>query len=118
MPRTKQTADLLVKAGLISPDKIIVDTRIIERQAGDLEGKPIISNWDPSFNDKYHAESEEKVKERVLNFYRSILTQYPDGNIIVVTHQLPAKILLEAASNQKVNLSPGEAKVISLPTNK
>ncbi len=73
LPRTKQTADILVQQGLVSKDKIILDKRLIELNAGDLEGKPTFPNWKPSFAKDYHAESEEQVKNRVKEFYDSIL---------------------------------------------
>jgi broad specificity phosphatase PhoE len=114
LPRTIQTADILVKAGLVSPDKIIVDNRLIEMQAGDLEGKPVFPSWNPSYTEEYHAEGEEGVKKRVLNFYNSILAHYPKGNIIVVTHNLPAQIIMEDAGQQKLKINPGEAKVFVL----
>src|ERR1700691_1082784 len=40
LPRTKQTADVLVQQGLVSKDKLILDKRLIELNAGELEGNP------------------------------------------------------------------------------
>lgn len=112
LPRTQQTTDILVQSGLVSPDKIITDKRLIEMQAGDLEGKPTFPSWKPDYTEKYHAEGEERVKERVLNFYHSLLAKYPKGNIVIVTHNLPAQIIIEAATHEKVKINPGDAKVI------
>ncbi len=114
LPRTKQTADILVQQGLVSKDKLILDKRLIELNAGDLEGKPTFPNWKPSFAKDYHAESEEQVKNRIKEFYDSILDQYPQGNIIVVTHALAAQDLIELVTHQIVKLNPGEAKVVPL----
>ena len=114
LPRTKQTADILVQQGLVSKDKIILDKRLIELNAGDLEGKPTFPNWKPSFAKDYHAESEEQVKNRIKEFYDSILDQYPQGNIIVVTHALAAQDLMELVTHKIVKLNPGEAKVVAL----
>src|SRR3984957_1117391 len=111
LPRTIQTADILVQQGLVSKDKIILDKRLIELNAGDLEGKPTFPNWKPSFAKDYHAESEEQVKNRIKEFYDSVLDQYPQGNIIVVTHALPFQDqLIELVTHQIVKLNPGEAK--------
>lgn len=114
LPRTKQTADILVQQGLVSKDKIILDKRLIELNAGDLEDKPTFAAWKSSFTKDYHAESEEQVKNRVKDFYDSILRQYPQGNIIVVTHALASQDLIELITRQIVKLNPGEAKVIPL----
>lgn len=114
LPRTKQTADILVQQGLVSKDKLILDKRLIELNAGDLEGKPTFPNWKPSFAKDYHAESEEQVKNRIKEFYDSILAKYPQGNIIVVTHGLASQDLIELVTHQIVKLNPGEAKVIPL----
>ena len=114
LPRTKQTADILVQQGLVSKDKLILDKRLIELNAGDLEGKPTFPKWEPSFAKDYHAESEEHVKNRIKEFYDSILEQYPNGNIIVVTHALPSQDLIELVTHQIVKLNPGEAKVVPL----
>jgi broad specificity phosphatase PhoE len=114
LPRTKQTADILVQQGLVSKDKIILDKRLIELNAGDLEGKPTFPNWKPSFSLEYHAESEEQVKNRVKEFYDSILSKYPQGNILVVTHALASQDLIELVTHKIVKLNPGEAKVVPL----
>jgi broad specificity phosphatase PhoE len=114
LPRTIQTADVLVQQGLVSKDKIILDKRLIELNAGDLEGKPTFPEWKASFSKDYHAESEEQVKTRLKEFYDSILKRYPQGNIIVVTHALASQDLIELITHKVVKLSPGEAKAIPL----
>jgi len=114
LPRTRQTADILVKQGLVSKDKIIIDKRLTELNAGDLEGKPTFPEWKSSFAKDYHAESEQQVKNRVKEFYDSILRQYPTGNIIVVTHALASQDLIELVTHQVVKLNPGDAKEIPL----
>lgn len=112
LPRAKQTADILIQQGLGTRDKIIVDKRLIETNAGDLEGKPTFAVWEPYFAREYHAESEEQVKKRIKDFYDSIIRQYPQGNIIVITHGLPSQDLIQLVSHQIVKLGLGEAKVI------
>jgi broad specificity phosphatase PhoE len=114
LPRTQQTAEILVKEGVISPDKIITDKRIIELQAGDLEGKPVISHWESAFASQHHAESAEDVKSRVNDFYQSLLQHNPSGNIIVITHALPAQDLIELIAHENVSLQPGQAKTLPL----
>lgn len=106
LPRTRQTADILVQQGLVSKDKIILDKRLIQFNPGDLE--------DPAFGKDYHAESEEQIKKGIKEFYGSVLQQYTQGNIVVVTHALIARDLIEPIIHKTVKLNPGEAKVVPL----
>lgn len=116
LPRTRQTADILAKEGLFSPSKIKLDTRLVETQAGDLEGKPIVA--DEEFHNKEnHTESDEQVKDRMQKFYDSIKDQYPTGTIVVVTHGLPAVMLQEVISGSKDKFKTAEAKVLPLKKN-
>lgn len=114
MPRTQQTADILVQQGLVSKDKIVIDKRVSEFNVGDLEGKPTFPGWKPSMAKDCHGESEQEVRNRIKEFYDSVLRQYPQGNIIVVTHVLPSKYLIELVAHQDVILNPGEAKIVPL----
>lgn len=114
LPRAIQTADVLAQAGLISRDKIMTDKRLIEIQVGDLEGKPVFPTWEPSYTKKYHAETAEHLMNRVQDFYSSILKLYPTGNILVVTHAMPANDLIEIASGQQVAIGTGDAIVVPL----
>lgn len=114
LPRAQQTADILVKEGVVSQEKIITDKRLSELDAGDLEGKPTFILWRPSFAKEYHAESEQEVKKRAKEFYDFLLDAYSTGNILVVTHELVAKDLVDLASRQLMRLKPGDAKVIPL----
>jgi broad specificity phosphatase PhoE len=117
LPRTRQTAEPLVQLGLITPDKIIVDKRITETQAGDLEGKTQLPAWTSAVAQEHHGETEDQVRSRVQDFYNFILKEYPEGNIIVVTHGLAGQNLIDIASNQKVKLGLGEGKVVPLRGN-
>ncbi len=119
LPRTKQTADVLVQSGLISRDKIIIDKRLIEIQVGNLEGKPVFPTWDPSYVKKYNAESAEHLMARIQDFYNDILKKYPTGNIMAVTHAPPAQDLIELTTGQKgVIIDPGQAIVVPLRASK
>ncbi len=114
LPRAKQTADILAQEGLISRDKIMIDKRLIEIQMGDLEGKPVFPTWQPSYTKKYRVESAEHLMSRIQGFYNSIVKQYTSGNILVVTHAMPADDLIEIASGQDVSIDTGEAIVVPL----
>lgn len=115
LPRTQQTADILVQQGLFSKDKIIIDQRLIELQAGDLEGRPIFHTWKQSYVKEYHTESEKHVKERVQDFYNSMLKQFPQGNIMIITHKVIGEDLIKIATGETVDLGLGQAQVIPLP---
>jgi broad specificity phosphatase PhoE len=115
LPRTQQTADILVQQGLFSKDKIIIDKRLIELQAGDLEGRPIFHTWKQSYVKEYHTESEKHVQERVQDFYSSMLKQFPQGNIMIITHKTIGEDLIKIVTGETVDIGLGQAKVIPLP---
>lgn len=114
LPRTLQTSEILIQSGLVSKDKLLIDNRIIEMQAGELEGKPIFPYWKKAYVKEYDTESEEHIKDRVQDFYNYLLKTYPKGHIIIVTHFIPAQHLLEIITGEKGFLNPGEVKVVSL----
>lgn len=114
LPRAIETAELLSMAGLVSAKKIQIDDRLIELNAGDLEGEPIYPFWKPAFVQEYNAEAQESLEKRVGDFYASIIKKYPTGNIIVITHDFPAENLIEQASGKKQKIAPGEFVVIPI----
>ena len=86
--RARQTADIINQN---RNNKIIYDERIIERNLGNLEGKPYTSNnndiWDININsDSDGIETMEDFKDRVYGFLDEILKKYSDKNILLVTH--------------------------------
>lgn len=87
--RARQTAQI------INEDKnveIILDERIIERDFGEFEGLHYdeydnVSLWDYYKNTQYEkAESMKEFFDRVYVFCDEILENYPDKNILLVTH--------------------------------
>lgn len=100
--RTKETAEII--AGEFGIKEVIFDDRIMETQIGDFEGKN---------NEEYHKyfESQEEkftknppngenlteLKNRVGDFIYDIDKKYSDKNILIVTHEYPAWLLLAVA---------------------
>jgi broad specificity phosphatase PhoE len=117
LPRARQTADQLVKAGLITKDKIILDKRITETQAGDLEGKTQFPAWSAAIAQEHHGETEDQVRSRMFNFYNFLIRDYLKGNIIVVTHGHAGQNLIAIADDQKIKLALGDVKVVPLRAN-
>ncbi len=99
--RTKETAELVAEGLGMNKSEIIFDERIVEVKFGDFEGRKV---------DEYHAyftDLEEKfyknpingenlndLKTRVGDFIYEIDKKYSDKNILVVTHEYPAWLLL------------------------
>ena len=87
--RTKQTAKIINNKNL---KPVIYDDRIIERNAGVLEGKDINLDifkdyWNYNLNLKYEgAECVKEFMARVYDFLEDILKRYKDKNILIVTH--------------------------------
>lgn len=108
LPRTKQTVEILRDSGLFSKKKVKVDPRVIEVQMGDREGHPYFhytkDSWDHSGAEGYNGESDEQVKERMLDLYRELMLQSFSGSVLVVTHGTPAKMLIEYLTGEPKKL--------------
>jgi len=119
MPRTRETAALLVAAGLIDSGKIICEPRIEEPHAGILEGKKIIrcegkNHWDLPDAEMYGGETISQVRERIKNFYLELSNTPSDGHVLVVSHGTPIRELFSLHLNEKIALNVAEAKVVPL----
>lgn len=81
----------LQTAIIISSGDIIVDDRLTERSNGDLEGKlKSECNIDIDFNNpnenRLNIENILDFRKRIKDFFDDITNNYPDENILVVTH--------------------------------
>lgn len=78
-------------ATILTNNNIIKDDRLMERSGGELEGKYSyeIPN-DIDFNDpnekRFNIESIIDFRKRIKDFFDDILNNYPNKNILVVTH--------------------------------
>ena len=90
--RTKQTANALSKT--LGVERVIVDKRLKEREAGIFSHKKISEFYgflsqegiDPVMDAPQGGESLYDVRVRVTEFYKDIQKKYPDKNIAVVSH--------------------------------
>lgn len=112
LPRTRQTAEILVKEGVVSRDKIVIDQRLTEKGAGDLEGKPYLPDWNSCDTQGNHSETLQEIEERINSFYGDMIKHYPQGNILVITHCCPANSLIKLMTHENIKLKTAEAKVI------
>ena len=95
--RTKETAEIVKNEIGLSDGKLILDKRLRELCAGVYDGK----NW----NDYPHflkaapegSESFSDVKKRAAEFIYEIESKYQNKNILIVTHDSPAKLLFYTA---------------------
>lgn len=95
LTRTKHTAKLLNAKN----KEIILDNRLMERDAGQFTKKSLdeidCNDWwsiNPK-NDYLDAEKVEDVIKRVYDFLEEIISNYPDKNIILVTHGGTSKVI-------------------------
>ena len=85
LQRAKRTAEIICN------NDIITDERIIERNNGDLEGKlkseitEVIDFNDPNEH-RYNIENIVDFRKRIFDFFNDIVENYPDKDILVVTH--------------------------------
>jgi broad specificity phosphatase PhoE len=115
LPRTKQSAQILIEHGIIS-ENYITDERIIEAQAGDLEGAfglYLETNQKRTREDKdaNHYESREMLARRVKQFIYSLqnlLSTEDRKNIVIVSHGAVLAILIQIFHpGVRVEMRPG-----------
>ncbi|OGD69410.1 hypothetical protein A2996_01775 [Candidatus Campbellbacteria bacterium RIFCSPLOWO2_01_FULL_34_15] len=97
--RTRETTEIVSKE--IGVSEIIFDERLIETQVGDFEGKDIdeYRNYTKTLEEKFNqvppnGESLNQLKKRVGDFIYEIDKKYSDKNILIVTHEYPAWLLM------------------------
>lgn len=118
LPRTQQTAEILASRGLFDASKIVIEPRVIEIQAGDLEGQPhparISYDWDDPFGKKNNGESRHEIRCRIQAFLNEVVPKDTDKNIVVITHGSPALQIIEMLTHEKIKLRTADSLVIPL----
>lgn len=89
LKRTRKTAEIVNSKNM----PVVYDDRLIERNGGSLEGKPVAeidykSFWTLGKDDIFDSETIESVKTRVYEFLDELKNkeEYKDKNILLVTH--------------------------------
>ncbi|MCF7835826.1 MAG: class I tRNA ligase family protein [Candidatus Marinimicrobia bacterium] len=95
--RTRQTAEILSKKLGV---EVVVDERLRELGAGELEGKTIeeFHNLFPTQELRaqkadYGVETGEQIRERLDNFLDELNNKYKNKNVVIVSHGDPLQIL-------------------------
>ena len=124
LPRAIETAQILANIGVISADKIHIDKRLIDIQAGDRESaaqsEQIIETWLVGAHEalSYRGESNIDVRTRMLAFYDEVEAKHPKGHIIIITHGIPSMELIDSVGKQKVKLELAQVYVVPLANRK
>jgi isoleucyl-tRNA synthetase len=101
--RTKETAEIVKKRLNLPEDKLIFDKKLWELSAGILDGKIWNDYWEVRekangyFYKPEGGESHKELKSRMTNFLYDIENKYQNKNILIVTHEGPARVLLAGA---------------------
>lgn len=120
LPRTQETAQVIAQMGIFSAEKIHVDSRLLDIQAGDREGlvqPPLIrETWhiDPKEAKSYRGEANDDVRERVLAIYDEAEKKYPQGHILFITDGIPAMELINTMTKTQVKLETAQAYMLPL----
>jgi broad specificity phosphatase PhoE len=109
LPRTQETAQILMEELGIPEEKKHIDSRITERQVGDFEGKPFAPLLDYDIIPESGIETQAEVKARIASFYDCVRRAHREGKIIVVTHGSPAEMLGELISLKRTKIHTGQA---------
>jgi len=103
--RTRETADIVAKHIGISIEKLIIEPKIGEINAGDYDGmdfREFISKF--PFNTRFencppNGESYADIKMRMGDFLYSLEKKYSAQRILIITHDSPAFLLASAAQS-------------------
>ncbi len=84
LKRALKTAQTIFKG------KIVIDSRIVERGNGELEGRADWKEQDVNFNDpnekRFNIETLPEIQNRLSSFWNEVLEKYSNQNVLVVTH--------------------------------
>ncbi len=120
LPRAIETANIVADIGVFNKDKIHVDERLIETQAGDREGqfkdKFTKDSWiiGPNEAKSFRGESNDDVRKRVLAMYDDVEKKHKEGHVIFITHGLPGLELIDTLSQEKVRLETAQVYILPL----
>lgn len=117
LPRTRQTAEILVTEGLLLPSHLIIETRLTEIRMGDREGMLYGAEELQSHHPqapKYHGESDEQVCARLAHLVEELRAASPRGHVLFVTHGYPALELLDILGRGREQLTMGGFELIPM----
>ncbi len=120
LPRAIESAHIISDIGVFSPDKIHIDQRLIETQAGEREGlfKDSLTKdaWfvGPNEAKSYKGESNEDVRKRVLAIYDEIEKKHKEGHVIFITHGMPGMELIDTLTQERVRLETAQLYIVPL----
>lgn len=119
LPRTVQTAQVLLQEGVISVDKIKLEPRLIEVQAGDLEGlqhEKGKDHWDHSDGHKHGGETEQDVNARVSLLLAEMKSKYSNKNIAMVSHGTPSSEIIKIIKKKdsRTKMKNGELLILRI----
>ena len=101
--RTRETAEMIATKIGIAADRIIVDPRIGELNAGDCNGMPFAEflqkfRFEKRFETELpHGENYAGLKKRMGDFIYDLEKTYSGSRILIVSHDSPITLLVAAA---------------------
>lgn len=112
LPRTMQTAEILIDKGFIKRENLIIEPRLIETNAGELEGLSSIEYpdelWMNTPDNQWKTEVTPQVRTRVKELLEEIQRTPINSNILLISHSTPSQLIIETLTNQAQKLKTGE----------
>jgi isoleucyl-tRNA synthetase len=107
LPRTQETAKIVMKALGLPDSSLMTDERLREIQVGEYDGKTI-EEWKKNFSSRLErfykhvggGETYADVRTRVGDFLFEVERRYSGKNVLIVTHECPAWLLNGVAHYQ------------------
>lgn len=93
MVRTRHTCEVVNTKKL----PVIYDERLIERDTGEMTGKPVVGDFRKAYwnyySNAYNVEHVKELFERVHPVIDEIKEKYSDKNVLIVTHNGVARAI-------------------------
>lgn len=83
LKRASETAQIMMRG---QQAKIVLDTRLRERDFRELEGQSSSAYINASTQDLKSIESDFALSERILQFLNKVIDANPNGTFLIVTH--------------------------------
>ncbi len=115
LPRTQQTAAILMEEGVISPESIMLSDLAIELQVGELEGVTYSSHgghsWNPELFPRYGGEDSAALRLRMQALLDLIKRTKSPGHTLVISHGSPVSMLSEILSGHPVVIATAASRI-------
>ena len=122
LPRTLETARLVMNRLMTPEHKLDIDDRLIEAGVGDREGSLLelhqdSDSWFPDNPERFGGETNAEIRRRMRSVFKDINghgQNHSAGHVLVFSHGSPLYLLIEALTGEGQRLGTARYRLIKL----